>query len=201
SPSESLAPRRAPAAVRDTGPAHAEPPRAITPQISEPPPPLVEDWSRDAAAWATALLPVAALAAGQRVLRFTSSARLLHDLQSACVVAEREGKEVSLATWVISLGKRALVRALPLTREIRVAKHLHAAGRKLPGCAPLPPADHQRLAATVRELIARGDASVRGALRPKLSAALAQVGLVPANLPERVAEKKLIDELLDRAVA
>src|SRR6185295_6347781 len=190
SPSESLAPRRAPAAVRDTGPAHAEPPRAITPQISEPPPPLVEDWSRDAAAWATALLPVAALAAGQRVLRFTSSARLLHDLQSACVVAEREGKEVSLATWVISLGKRALVRALPLTREIRVAKHLHAAGRKLPGCAPLPPADHQRLAA-----------SVRGALRPKLSAALAQVGLVPANLPERVAEKKLIDELLDRAVA
>jgi hypothetical protein len=151
--------------------------------------------------WTDALLPVAALAAAQRVLRFTPGARLLHDLQTACVVAEREIKVVDVASWALSLGKRPIVRALPATREVRVAKHLHAAAKKVAACA-LPSAGEQaRLAAAVRDLVARGDTHVRVVMRPKIEAALDEVALHPSNLPERVAEKKLVDELLDQAVA
>ena len=84
------------------------------------------------AGWADALAPVAQFAAGQRVLRFTAGARLLHDLQTACVVAEREVKVVDTVTWALSLGKRPIVRALPASREVRIAKHLHAASAKDP---------------------------------------------------------------------
>jgi len=151
--------------------------------------------------WTDALLPVATLAAAQRVLRFTPGARLLHDLQSACVVAEREIKVVDVMAWVLSLGKRPVVRALPATREVRVAKHLHAAARKVAECALPSAGDAQRLAAAVRDMVVRGDTNVRVVLRPKIAAALDTVALHPGNLPERVAEKKLIDELLDQAVA
>ena len=153
------------------------------------------------AAWTSALMPVAELAAGQRVLRFTAEARLLYDLQAACVVSERESKLVDPVAWALSLGKRPIVRALPATREVRIAKHLRAAADKLAGCG-LPLADDQaRLAELVHAIVERGDANVRGALRPKIEAALDEVALRPHNLPERVAEKKLVDELLDHVVA
>jgi hypothetical protein len=150
--------------------------------------------------WTAALLPVAALAAGQRVLRFTPGARLLHDLQAACVVAEREIKVVDVAAWALSFGKRPIVRTLPATREVRVAKHLHAAAGKLAACA-LPSGEQQRLAGAVRDIILGADASVRVVLRPRIEAALDEVALHPANLPERVAQHKLVAELLDQAVA
>jgi hypothetical protein len=150
--------------------------------------------------WTDALLPVAALAAAQRVLRFTPGARLLHDLQAACVVAEREIKVVDVMGWALSRGKRPIVRALPATRQVRIAKHLHAASHKVAAC-PLPAAEKHLLAAVMRDMVLRGDTHARGAMRPKIAAALDEVALRPDNLPERVAENKLIDELLDQAVA
>lgn len=152
-------------------------------------------------AWTAALLPAAELAAGQRVLRFTPEARLLHDLQTACVVADREVKIVDVAAWAFSFGKRPVVRGLPATREVRVAKHLHAAAQKVAECVLPTVAAQDRLAAAVRDIVERGDSHVRVVLRPKIEAALDHVDLHPHNLPERVAEKKLIDELLDQAVA
>jgi hypothetical protein len=106
-----------------------------------------------------------------------------------------------VTSWVLSLGKRPVVRALPATREVRVAKHLHAAERKVAECTLPSTGDAQRLAAAVRDMVVRGDTNVRVVLRPKIAAALDQVALHPHNLPERVAEKKLVDELLDQAVA
>jgi hypothetical protein len=151
--------------------------------------------------WAAALLPVAELAAAQRVLRFTPGARLLHDLQTACVVAERDIKVVDAVGWALTLGRRPIVRSLPATREVRVAKHLHAAAHKLAACTLPSPVDNQRLAAAVHDLALRGDGNVRVVLRPKIEAALDKVALHPRNLPERVAGKKLVDELLDQVVA
>ncbi len=151
--------------------------------------------------WTDALLPVAELAATQRVLRFTPGARLLHDLQTACVVTEREIKVVDVTSWALSLGKRPVVRALPATREVRVAKHLHVAAKKVAECALPSAGEQQRLAAAVRDLVVRADAHVRVVLRPKIEAALDKVALHPDNLPERVAAKKLVDELLDQVVA
>ncbi|MBC7978619.1 MAG: hypothetical protein H7138_26840, partial [Myxococcales bacterium] len=152
-------------------------------------------------AWTEALLPAAEIAASQRKLRFTPEARLLHDLQTACVVADREVKVVDVASWAFSLGKRPIVRPLPATREVRVAKHLHAAAEKIAECTLATVAAQDRLAAAIRDIVERGDTHVRVMLRPKIEAALDSVDLHPHNLPERVAEKKLVDELLDQAVA
>jgi hypothetical protein len=151
--------------------------------------------------WADALLPVAKSAAGRRVLRFVPGARLLHDLQAACVVAEREVRVVDPMTWALSRGRRPIIRKLPATREVRVAKHLHAAASKIATVELETPEERERLSEALHAMTARADANVRDALRPKLEAALDEVGLHPHSLPERVAEKKLIDELLDHAVA
>ena len=151
--------------------------------------------------WVDALLPVVHFAGTQRSLRLNLGARLLFDLQSACTVAEREVKVVDLVSWALSLGKRKVVRSLPATREVRMAKHLHQASEKVAGCELELAEERDRLAEVLHEITKRGDHNVREQLRPKVEAALHDVGLTPHSLPERVAEKKLVDELLDRAVA
>ncbi|MBL0214393.1 MAG: hypothetical protein IPQ07_10950 [Myxococcales bacterium] len=151
--------------------------------------------------WVDALLPVVHFAGTQQSLRFNVGARLLYDLQWACTVAEREVKVVDVVSWAFSLGKRKIVRSLPATREVRMAKHLHQASAKVAGCELELADDRDRLAEVLHEITKRADSNVRDVLRPKVEAALDQVGLEPHSLPERVAEKKLVDELLDRAVA
>ncbi|MBS1117915.1 MAG: hypothetical protein H6Q90_143, partial [Deltaproteobacteria bacterium] len=151
--------------------------------------------------WTDALVPVAQYAASERPLRFSAGARLLYDLQAACVVAEREVKIVDPVTWAMSLGKVPIVRALPATREVRVAKHLHAAVGKIPACGLDNPEDRARLADALHAMASHADDKVRAVCRPKIEAALDQVDLHPHSLPERVGEKKLVDELLDHAVA
>jgi hypothetical protein len=155
----------------------------------------------DTAGWVDALLPVAHFAAAQRSLRYGIGSRLLHDLQAACVEAEREVKVVDAIGWALSRGKRAFVRSLPATREVRIARHIHAAMTKVAACELATRDERLRLGAAVRAITARADAQLRTALRPAIVEALHAVGLEPHGVPERVAEKTLVDELLDRAVA
>ena len=149
--------------------------------------------------WVDALLPLVQWAATRRRLRFGAGARLMHDLAAACTVAEREDKVVDAVEWALSRGKRPIVRPLPATREVRIAQHVRAAVGKLAACG-LGGEARDRLAATLHAVARLADDQVRAVLRPKLEAALHEVGLEPRSLPERVAEKTLIDELLDRAV-
>ncbi len=149
------------------------------------------------AKWAAALHPVAEFAARQSSLRFSVGARLLYDLQAAIIVADREVKVVDFFTWALSFGKQKIVRELPATREVKIAKHVHAAVAKIPACGV--PSDE--LTEALHEIRDRADDNVRAVMRPKIEAALDLVDLHPHSLPERVGEKKLIDELLDRAVA
>jgi hypothetical protein len=150
--------------------------------------------------WVDALLPVATYAGQQESLRFNMGTRLLADLQAACTYAERHVKVVDLVTWALSLGRRKVVRDLPVTREVRVAKRLHKARTRVAACELEATEDRARLAELLRTITARADSNVRTSLRPKVEAALDAVGLEPHSLPERVAQKKLVDELLDRAV-
>jgi hypothetical protein len=151
--------------------------------------------------WTDALLPVAHFAANQRLLRFDAGTRLLHDLQAACVVAEREDQVVDVVTWLLSGRKRPIVRKLPATREVRIAKHLHAAVAKIAACGLSSREEREALAEVLHAMAGRADDNLRLTLRPKVEAALDEVGLHPYSLPERVAEKKLVDELLDQAVS
>jgi hypothetical protein len=159
------------------------------------------DASTATTTWVSALLPVVDFAGTQQSLRFNIGARLLYDLQAACTVAEREVKIVDIAGWIRSFGKRPVVRSLPATREVRIAKHVHHASERVASCE-LENADQRaHLAEALHDITKRADDQVRTTLRPKVEAALDAVGLEPHSLPERVAEKKLVDELLDRAVA
>ncbi len=153
------------------------------------------------AGWAEALLPVARFAASQRVLRFTAGARLLHDLQAAGLVAERELKVVDAVAWALSRGRQPIVRALPATREVRVARHLRGAAKKIASCELASRPEREALAAAVHAMVAHANHNVRTVLRPKIEEALDADELRPRHLPERVAQKKIVDELLDHAVA
>ena len=155
----------------------------------------------DPSGWAEPLLEVAEAAADQSVLRHTASARLLLALQNACIDGEREVEVVDVAAWIRSRGKRTLVRTLPATREIRVARRVRAAARQLPGLELGDDDARARVTDVVHAIVDRANARVRDVLRPEIETALAEVELVPRHLPGRVAQKKLVDELLDKAVS
>ncbi len=153
------------------------------------------------AGWADILCRVAEAAAAQQVLRYTATARLLFDLQAACVDGERDVEVVDAASWLRSFGQRAIVRKLPATREIRVARRIRAAARKLTRCELDDADDRVALDEIVTGMVDLANARIRTVLRPVIEAALDEVGLRPRHLPGRVAQKKLVDELLDRAIA
>ncbi len=76
-------------------------------------------------------------------------------------------------------------------------KHLRSAARRL-AVVRLSDAQRRQLALLVHEAQRRVEARLREQIRPHIAAALDAVGLVPQNLPERVARKKMIEELLDQ---
>lgn len=155
----------------------------------------------DASVWTEPVLEVAEAAAATSVLRYAASARLLLALQNACIDGEREVEVVDVAAWIRSRGKRTLVRKLPATREIRVARRVRAAARELPGLELHGDDARARVTDAIHAIVDQANARVRAVLRPEIETALAEVALVPRHLPGKVAQKKLVDELLDKAVA
>jgi hypothetical protein len=155
----------------------------------------------DPRGWAEPLLEVAAAAAEQSALRHTASARLLLALQNACIDGEREVEVVDVAAWLRSRGKRKVVRTLPATREIRVARRVRSAAGQLPGLELDGDDARARVTDVVHAIVDHANARVRAVLRPEIETALAEVKLVPRHLPGKVAQRKLVDELLDKAVA
>lgn len=130
---------------------------------------------------------------------WTAEGRLLYDLQKVCVDAEREIHTVDLVEWLLTRGKRPIKRPLPGQRDVLMSRHLDTAARRLAGVRLT---DHQRqhLSALVRAGIERTERRIRDRFRPQIAAALDAVGLVPRNVPERVARNKVIEEMLDRIV-
>jgi hypothetical protein len=149
----------------------------------------------DAEAWRAALAPLL-----DRVSSIVSpAARLLYDLQKACVDDEREVHRVDLVEWALSLGRRPIRRPLPSLREVRVARHLQRAAHRLASlrlAAPHAARLHEMLQAAASEREAR----MRTALRPLLAVPLAAATPESTTHVERVARAKAVEELLDRLV-
>jgi hypothetical protein len=155
----------------------------------------------DVAAWEGVLHALAARVATPRVGLFRwVEARLLYDVQRACLASERAIGKVDLVDWILSLGKRPLARMLPATSPIRAARELASAAKKVKSVG-LDEADRARLAALLADAHRRADEKIRAALRPAVLDALREVGLSPKNVPERIALDKLVEELLDHATA
>ena len=130
---------------------------------------------------------------------WTAEARLLYDLQAACVDHERGVSEVDLIGWIGSLGRRPLTRTLPGQREVLVGRHLRRASRRL-ATVRLTAAERDRLAPLLRAAVHGAEGRLRERFGPPVARALEETGLNPVNLPERVAFEKLVEELLDRIV-
>jgi hypothetical protein len=126
-------------------------------------------------------------------------ARLLYDLQKVCIDHERDIYAVDIVEWVYSLGRRPIKRLLPGQREVLIVKHLRSAARRLES-ARVGDEERRCFAGLLHEKLEGAKEAVRVKFRPRLAGALADVGMCPANLPERVALNKLTEELLDRMV-
>ncbi|WP_394826097.1 hypothetical protein [Pendulispora albinea] len=146
------------------------------------------------------LTELAYRATSRRGLRRHPSARLLYDLERAVRESEEELSVVDMVTWALSRGERPLVRPLPATREVRIARQMRVAAEGL-WDVEAASSEPKRLARLLRWASARADENVSAALQPKILEVLTAVGLVPTNAPERIAQYKLVEELLDQAVA
>ncbi|HQU43932.1 MAG TPA: hypothetical protein PK867_14030, partial [Pirellulales bacterium] len=130
---------------------------------------------------------------------WTREGRTLYDLQKVCVDFEREVYTINLVEWAMARGKAPLKRHLPGQREVLMSKHLRVALRRA-AKARVDDAERRRLAQLLRSAVEHAERRLRERFRPAIAASLEEVGLRPADVPERVASKKLIEELLDQVV-
>jgi hypothetical protein len=130
---------------------------------------------------------------------WTAEARMLYDLQKVCVDHERGIYTLDAIGWALSLGRKPLKRFLPGQRDVMISKHLRSAAHRLPS-AKLSHRARNRLVALLQAAVHRAEASLRARFKPLVDRALDKVKLLPQNPPERVARKKLVDEILDRVV-
>jgi hypothetical protein len=130
---------------------------------------------------------------------WSPAARLLYDLQKACVDSEREGYRTQLLSWAVSRGRIPLMKPLPLQRVALVHRHLAAALRRLPAL-DLPTVAAQTAAEFLAAAFDATELRVRERLGPPIRAAFSEAGLVPTSLVEEAGFDTLVDELLDDVV-
>jgi hypothetical protein len=150
----------------------------------------------EAAEWTRSLASLLEQAASGA---WTAEARMLYDLQKVCVDHERGIFALDVGGWLLSLGRQPLKRPLPGQRDVMISKHLRSAAHRLPS-AKLTHRARSRLAALVQSAVHRAETALRARFKPLVDRALDRVKLLPQNPPERVARKKLVDEILDRVV-
>lgn len=126
-------------------------------------------------------------------------ARLLHDLQKACHVAEHETWDIDLGRWVRRLGRDPIRRRETVASRVAVVRNLARAARRVAACR-LADADRRRLRRTMGELVHAAEARLREDIGAILARGLEEAGFRPQNIPEQVASEKLVAELLDLMV-
>jgi hypothetical protein len=136
-------------------------------------------------------------AAATRAMSYAVEGRLLYRLQQAVVAFERPERTVDVATWMLSRGKREIVRKLPATREVRVARHIAVAAQAVRQVRISAP-DRKLLDKLLRWASERAEHNTRVALRPRIRGVLDEVELVAQSDPERLGRDKLVEELLDQ---
>jgi hypothetical protein len=150
----------------------------------------------DAEKWHRALMPLL-----ERASRgsWSQEARLLYDLQKACVDSERGIFTIDPVEWIRSLGRRPLKRPLPGHQAVAIVRHLRQAQDRMRKVR-LANGDRQALADLLQHAVEHRERLMRERFRPLLAQAMHEVGLRPENVPEELGRSKLIEELIDRIV-
>ena len=130
---------------------------------------------------------------------WTREGRLLYDVQRVCIDQEREVYAVDVMEWLISWGRRPVVRLLPHQRQVNLVRRLRGAAHRLASVS-LPETDRKDLLQCFHAAVGRHEEQMRDRFRPLLLSSLDEAGLRPRNYAERVARDKIIEELLDRIV-
>ncbi len=151
----------------------------------------------EASLWVEVLSPLLKLAASGF---WSPERRLLYDLQSVCVDHEREVFRLEPFGWLLSLGRRPLKHPLPHLREVVMSKHLRSAANWLRRVR-LPRHDLARLDGLLRPAVNRAEEALRRRFRPWVDSTLESEWVRPRNLPERVAYRKLVEEMIDPIVS
>jgi hypothetical protein len=125
--------------------------------------------------------------------------RLLYDLQKACVCHEREIYSANVVEWLLDRMKRPLRRPQPAQRLVTALKALRSAEHRALK-ARLHPHDRAVLKRLLHTAVERAAQRIRTDLRPAVIKALEDGDLRPRSAVERVAQEKLVDELLDGVV-
>jgi hypothetical protein len=125
------------------------------------------------------------------------AARLLYDLQKVCIDYERDLYALDMVEWVASFGRKKIKREVPLQAEVLLVKHLRQAAGRL-ARVQIGDEERRRLAILLRAAIHHAEDRLREKIRPILTDSLVEVGFKPANQPEQVSLRKIVEELLDR---
>ncbi len=123
-------------------------------------------------------------------------ARLLYDLQKACVDNERAIFAADLVEWLVSGFQRPIKRPLPDQPLVLTVQHLRTALGRLPA-AHVGDQERQRLHELLETALHDAEQRLRQRLRPQLVAALDAAGLAPRNAAEERSRDRLAEELLD----
>jgi hypothetical protein len=123
-------------------------------------------------------------------------ARWLYAIQKVCFDHEHEFHAVEPLAWLFSLGKRPLKRTLIHHDQVAIARRLRSARNRL---AKTRLADVERapLERLLDNAIDRAEERLRETFRPLIAAVVPRSLPEPANVVERVAIDKLVEELLD----
>lgn len=148
----------------------------------------------EADSWREALSALAARS-GEGLWR--PETRLLFDLQKICNDRQRRVFAVGLWPWIRSLGRRPLKRPLPWLMEVLVYRHLQAAIRRVTAVR-IPDAHRWTLQTILHRTSEEIEEQLRSRLRPVIADALHDAEFVPGNIVERIAGRKLVEELIDR---
>ncbi len=126
-------------------------------------------------------------------------ARLLYDLQNACINQEKEIYALDLVEWAVTWGQRPVKRLLPHEPFVLTVKFLRRALRRL-AVTHLPDDVRSRLRGLVSHALHHAEKRLREHFRPLIRSALDDVDLRPTNFCEKVARDTVVEEMLDRVV-
>jgi hypothetical protein len=155
--------------------------------------PALDLSSDEAAAWRH-VLPALLEPASHGV--WPAEARLLYNLQKICIDHEQPAAAPHPAEWFYSRFRQPFVQPLPDVPAVLAVKRLRRACNQL-HAARLAEDERRALGDLFNAALHRAETRLRNRLRPRIVEALSDVGLVPANYPERISRDKLVEELLD----
>ncbi|MHB8898580.1 MAG: hypothetical protein ACYC6Y_07520 [Thermoguttaceae bacterium] len=130
---------------------------------------------------------------------WSPEARLLFDLQKVGYDRERRVYSIDVLRWLRSRGSEPLERPLPCLAETLIHRHLRSALRRMPRVR-IADAARQALYGLLHRAEKRSETNLRTRFRPLIAEALREAQFNPSSLVERIAARKLAEELLDRIV-